>query len=74
VTYPGLYPLEVDALFHAATLHDDELVDELLTHERLATHGYSNADGLRRLAALSLMLARRLDARAHRANGPRDST
>lgn len=66
MTYPGLYPLELIALDRASTFTDDELVDELLAHDRLAHAGYSNADGLRQLAALSLMLARRIDARTAR--------
>lgn len=64
MTYPGLYPLEQAALQRASHLADDELIDALLAHDRLAHAGYSNAEGLRQLAALSITLARRLDTRA----------
>jgi hypothetical protein len=58
-----LYGREAMALLAAATLDDDALVAELVDQHALAHAGYSNADGLRQLAALSLVLARRIDER-----------
>jgi hypothetical protein len=55
---------EARALRDAETLDDARLLRELLSFDELARAGYSNADGLRQLAALSLTLARRLDDRA----------
>jgi hypothetical protein len=60
----NLYGREAMALLAATRLGDDELVAELLAHHELAHAGYSDADGLRQLAALSLTLARRIDERA----------
>jgi hypothetical protein len=64
MTYPSLYPAEAQALEHAADLDDEQLADELHAHHELAQAGYSDADGLRQLASLSLVRARRLDVRS----------
>ena len=58
-----LYGREAMALLAADLLDDDVLVAELVDHHALAQAGYSDADGLRQLAALSLVLARRIDER-----------
>ena len=54
---------EALALLGADLLDDDILIAELADHHDVAHAGYSDADGLRQLAALSFTLARRLDLR-----------
>jgi hypothetical protein len=55
---------EHHALLQAEHLDDHQLSHQLRHHAALAQHGYSNADGLRSLATLALVCARRIDERA----------
>jgi hypothetical protein len=55
---------EALAMLGADLLDDDILLAELVDQHALAHAGYSDADGLRQLAALSFTLARRLERRA----------
>jgi hypothetical protein len=61
---PTLYPLEARAIRQADALTDEQVVDELVVGHDVARHGYGTPDELRSLAAVCLVLARRLDARA----------